>query len=412
MTQLNPYMLCLPRSVGCGDSPLCVSRYRRRVKFSDRVELNEPNAVTLAQRAARIEGRLRVNLADSNPTRWGLGAPGLPPYDPNPRGPRATREALAAWLGERDNRSVNPDHLYLLSSTSQGYSWLTKLTSNPGERLAAPTPGYPLVETIAGLENVGVDFYPLTWVGSRWELGELNPGAVSAVVAINPNNPTGSYVHDEDRQRLLNYCANHEVALIADEVFFDFDLPGAPTRPADRQRLAGTSEVLTFALDGMSKNLSAPGLKIAWLEVSGSESDVAAALARLDVIADAFLPFSDVLAQRLEQYLAAVPAATRATRQRCHENLAILSELVRTEPSGTVSLLEPEGGWNALLRFPAHVDEDALITGLIAQRGITAQPGYFFDMPFAGVVSVSLLLDAEAFRSAVAALLAGIADQL
>ena len=85
---------------------------------------------------------------------------------------------------------------------------------------------------------------------------------------------------------------------------------------------------------------------------------------------------------------------------------------MRTEPSGTVSLLEPEGGWNALLRFPAHVDEDALVTGLIAQRGITVQPGYFFDMPFASVVSVSLLLDAPTFRPAIEALLASIADQL
>lgn len=391
---------------------LRVSRYRRRVKFSERVELNEPNAVTLAQRAARRDGMLKVNLADSNPTRWGLGAPGLPPYEPDPRGPRAAREVLAAWLGERDGREVDPENLYLLSSTSQGYTWSTKLTSDPGDRLAAPTPGYPLVETIAGLENVGVDFYPLTWVGSRWELSELNPGEVSAVVAINPNNPTGSYVHGEDRQRLLNYCADRGVALIADEVFFDFDLPGAPTQPADRRRLAGTTEVLTFALDGMSKNLSAPGLKIAWLEVSGPERDVVAARARLDVIADAYLPFSDVLAQRLTEYLAAVPAATSATRQRCRENLATLRDLVRTEPSGTVSLLEPEGGWNALLRFPAHVDEDALITGLIARRGITAQPGYFFDMPFVGVVSVSLLLDAPAFQFATKALLASIADQL
>ncbi|WP_321077253.1 hypothetical protein [Mobiluncus sp.] len=38
------------------------------MKFSHRVELNEPNAVTVAQGATRRDGTLKVNLADSNPT--------------------------------------------------------------------------------------------------------------------------------------------------------------------------------------------------------------------------------------------------------------------------------------------------------------------------------------------------------
>lgn len=375
------------------------------MRFSQRPSLGAPNAIARANKQAISRGLTPLNLADSNPTRWGLGF-GKVPYQPHPQGQPLARESLAAWLASRDNRSVNPDNLYLLSSTSQGYAWLTQLLCDPGERVAAPTPGYPLVETITGLEAAGVAFYPLTWVGSRWEMSAEVPEQVRAVVAINPNNPTGSYVHAEDRVKLLGYCREHDVPLIADEVFFDFDLPGSPSRTEDRQRLAGTPDVLTFALDGMSKSLGAPGLKVAWLEVSGPESAVQAAKNRLGIIADAYLPFSDVLAASMGDYLAAIPAAASEIRERCRTNLLQLQKIVSAEPSGVIDLLEPEGGWNALLRLPSYVDEDTLITGLIREHGITAQPGYYFDMPFSAVVSVSLLPQPHIFANAARTLMA------
>ncbi|WP_278972082.1 pyridoxal phosphate-dependent aminotransferase [Mobiluncus mulieris] len=447
------------------------------MKFSKRTELGVPNAVAKAERAAAARGQHLVRLADSNPTRHGLGYPDLPVYQATPRGPLATRELLADFLTRRDNRAVDPERLYLLSSTSQGYSWLMKLFCDPGDTVLAPTPGYPLVAEIARLESARVAPYPLEWVG-RWELNladfaspvhevpsEVNAptpdsrlvagqgvdatrGAratdsdqstpwsrPAAIVAINPNNPTGSYVHDFEREALVAYAATQDIPLIADEVFFDYWLDAglAPREPAAKplpagdaappriapdeppatcanpRRLAGETRVLTFALDGLSKNLAAPGAKVAWIEVSGPEDLVAAAQARLDRIADAYLPFSDVLAARLPQWLAEVPAQTARVRGRCQENLATLRELVAGEPTGTVTVLAPEGGWNALLRFPAVVDEDSLVASLISGHGITAQPGYFFDMPFPGVVSVSLLLEPETFAPAVGVLLSELA---
>lgn len=368
--------------------------------FSQRVSLSGPNAITVAATKRRAQGQELVNISDSNPTRHGLGESEIP-YQVDQRGPGAARRALADFLSRRDGRSVNPDNLYLLSSTSQGYSWLMKLLCDPGEAVLAPTPGYPLIEALANLENVQVASYSFAWLGRKWELDPLSLPAAGvsprprALVVINPGNPTGAYLDRGERKLLLDYCGENNLTLIADEVFFNFSLPAAPQ---SRARLAGSPEILTFALDGLSKNLCAPGAKVAWLEVSGPEALVEEAKVRLDIIADAFLPFSDILAAHLPGFLEKIPSQLEGTRGRCAANLATLQDLVEEDPASPVTVMEPQGGWNVLLRFPSHIDEDGLVEKLLNDFGIYCQPGYFFDLPFSGTISLSLLLEPDSFR--------------
>lgn len=375
--------------------------------FSRRVSLSEPNAITLAAGKLRAQGQKLINISDSNPTRHGLGEVGTL-YQADPRGPREARRVLAVFLSQRDGRIVNPDNLYLLSSTSQGYSWLLKLLCDPGEAVLAPTPGYPLIEALANLENVQVEPYRFAWLGRNWELDPLSLPAVGvsprprALIVINPGNPTGAYLDKGERQLVQKYCAENNLPLIVDEVFFNFPLPAALK---SRARLAGSPEILTFALDGLSKNLCAPGAKVAWLEVSGPESQVAEAKAYLDIIADAFLPFSDILATQLPDFLEEIPSQSARTRERCAANLDTLQSLVGEDPVSPVTVMSPQGGWNVLLRFPSHIDEDELVENLLKDYGIYCQPGYFFDLPFSGTISLSLLLQPDSFRKNAAKIL-------
>ena len=368
--------------------------------FSQRVSLSEPNVITVAAEKLRAQGQKLVNISDSNPTRHGLGNTECP-YQADPRGSCAARRALANFLSRRDGRCVNPDNLYLLSSTSQGYSWLMKLLCDPGEEVLAPTPGYPLIEALASLENVQVASYSFAWLGRKWEMDPLSLPATGvsprprALVVINPGNPTGAYLDRGEQQLVQEYCAANNLPLIADEVFYDFSLAAAPE---SRSRLAGCPEILTFALDGLSKNLCAPGVKIAWLEVSGPEELMREAKARLDIIADAFLPFSDILAAHLPGFLEKIPCQLEETRGRCAANLATLKRLLEEYLDSPVTAMEPQGGWNVLLRFPVHIDEDELGEKLLSDFGIYCQPGYFFDLPFAGTISLSLLLEPDSFR--------------
>ncbi|MFR7777345.1 MAG: pyridoxal phosphate-dependent aminotransferase [Bifidobacterium angulatum] len=380
------------------------------VHFSSRVDISAPNPIAAAQASAATAGITLGKLNDSNPTRHGLAPQEIPNvYEANPRGPKAARESLAGFLGDQSGRAVDPERLYLLSSTSEAYSWLIKLLCDAGDAVLAPKPGYPLIESIAGLECVHAIEYQLHYDGA-WYIEPVDIAAildspegerVRALVLINPNNPTGSYVKENEREALVALCRERGIAIIADEVFFDYDLEPI----AANRRLAGEEGVLTFALDGFSKMLAAPHAKVGWIRVSGPDDDVAEAQRRLDVIADDYLPMSDIIAGCIPALLDAAEAQTDRVRERVRGNLAALHRMLESDELGVVNVLRPEGGWNVLLRVPSVLDENELVLKLIADHRLTGQPGYFFDMTSNGYLAVSLLPEPEEFKRGIAAVL-------
>lgn len=380
------------------------------VHFSSRVDISAPNPIAAAQASAATAGITLGKLNDSNPTRHGLAPQELPNvYEANPRGSKAARESLAGFLGDQSGRAVDPERLYLLSSTSEAYSWLIKLLCDAGDAVLAPKPGYPLIESIAGLECVHAIEYQLHYDGA-WYIEPADIAAildspegerVRALVLINPNNPTGSYVKENEREALVALCRERGIAIIADEVFFDYDLEPI----AANRRLAGEEGVLTFALDGFSKMLAAPHAKVGWIRVSGPDDDVAEAQRRLDVIADDYLPMSDIIAGCIPALLDAAEAQTDRVRERVRGNLAALHRMLESDELGVVNVLRPEGGWNVLLRVPSVLDENELVLKLIADHRLTGQPGYFFDMTSNGYLAVSLLPEPEEFKRGIAAVL-------
>lgn len=372
------------------------------MRFSSRVDISEPNPIAKAEAEARANGITLGKLNDSNPTKHALASELLPDiYGAEPRGQRYAREALAAFLHEQGN-TATADDLYILSSTSEAYSWLIKLLCNAGDAVLAPKPGYPLIESIARLECVDMIEYQQRFDGSWYiDVAELREalegedgGRIRALVLINPNNPTGSYVKASEREAIVRLCHDHEVAIIADEVFYDYDL-----EPFDgNARLAGETGTLTFALDGFSKTLAAPHAKVGWIQVSGPAAEVDEAKRRLDVVADDYLPMSEIIAKQIPAMLGAAAAQTARVRERVQTNLAALHTMLDDDEQGMVSVLRAEGGWNVLLRVPSVLDENELVLSMIEKHGISGQPGYFFDMTSNGYLAISLLPEPDEFR--------------
>jgi aspartate/methionine/tyrosine aminotransferase len=367
-----------------------------------------PNALSEAVLVAKRRGAALLDLTETNPTKCGLSPPAEAlsslsdargaAYDPDPRGLRDARDAIAHDCGSR-GVPADADRLLLAASTSDAYSLLFKLLCNPGEAVLAPQPSYPLVETLARLDGVEALPYRLeyqgTWSIDRASLVAALDDRARAIVVVTPNNPTGSRLRAADREWLACLAADRELALISDEVFADYVLQPR----ADAASLSGEARAPTFVLGGLSKSAGLPQVKLAWIAASGPDGLVAAALDRLDVIADMYLSVSTPVQWAARSLLAAGTSARAAILARLAANLTTLRAESARHPA--VTLLEPEGGWSAVLRVPATRPEEALVTALVRDALVIVHPGYFFDFPSEAFLVVSLLPEPGVFAEGV-----------
>ncbi|MGC8765255.1 MAG: aminotransferase class I/II-fold pyridoxal phosphate-dependent enzyme, partial [Brevinematia bacterium] len=197
-----------------------------------------------------------LNLIESNPTKTGfsynkkllkyfLKDENLS-YEPDPKGLKVARDCISVYYKER-NICVDPEDIFVTPGTSEAYSYIFKILCDPHENILIPLPGYPLFEYLASLDVVNTKPYRLTYIhGAGWQIdfdSILNAidERTKAIVLINPNNPTGSYILPEERKRIIEIAKTFKISIIVDEVFFDFNID----EKAERYSFADEKEVLT-----------------------------------------------------------------------------------------------------------------------------------------------------------------------
>src|SRR5947209_2922440 len=190
-----------------------------------------PNRCTPLLRRKRRSGGRVLDLTVSNATHavlhcppeilGALSDPRALVYEPAPAGAPAARAAVSAWYAAR-SIEVGADRILLTASTSEAYSYVFKLLADPGGQVLVPRPSYPLFEFLARMESLEVRTYPLRYHG-QWSIdveavaAEITP-LTRAIVLVNPNNPTGSYV----KRLEIEALARLGLPLISDEVFSDY----------------------------------------------------------------------------------------------------------------------------------------------------------------------------------------------
>jgi len=351
----------------------------------------------LAAARARL-GEIPFDLTLSNPTACGIPYPpdllrglanpdGLH-YESDPRGPLPSRSAIAAGYRQW-GVEVDPNRMILTASTSEAYSFLFRLLTDPGDSVLVPAPSYPLFDHLARLDGIEARAFALD-PDDGWRIDfstmDRRGEGVRAVIVVHPNNPTGSFVHPEDRTRLVALCRDRGWTLIADEVFLLYRLEGGPENGTS---FADIRDCLCFTLGGLSKSVGLPQLKLAWIVASGPDGDVEAALEGLEFIADAYLPVSTPVALVAPQLLTEGAAIREAILARCRVNIETLRRLAADHPS--VNVLPVGGGWTAVLRVPAVISEEELCLRLLEDCGVAVHPGRLFAFRSAGWLVTSLL---------------------
>lgn len=369
-------------------------------RFSHRLPWpSTANAFSRLLDQKRQAGAPLLDLTISNPTQAFHDYPHLPiasayrglddfSYHPDPFGQEHARRAIADYYRARAI-PVSPDQLLLTASTSEAYALLFKLLCDPGDEVLAPVPSYPLFEYLATLDSVRIVPYRLRYDGS-WFLDiahlrhHVSP-RTRAIILVNPNNPTGSFLKQHEARELLQFSADHVLPVISDEVFMDYSFGALGARVPT---FIGTDSTLTFSLNGLSKAAGMPQMKLAWIALSGPEPIRQAARRRLELLSDTYLSVATPVQRALPELLRIGADFARDIAQRLTRNLAALNAALANTPAHCLHL---EGGWSAVVQVPRTLAEETWITRLLQEQSVIVQPGYFFDMDSEAYLVLSLL---------------------
>ena len=389
--------------------------------FSNRTHWKlDENAYTRALRRHKESGNHLLDLTASNPTTCGfeydtvailsaLSSAAALHYDPQPKGLLNAREAVVRYYEEKmPGARIDPEHLLLTTGTSEAYSFLFRLLCDPGDEVLIARPSYPLFDFLAAIQDV--QLRPFQFVYDHgWQIDFQSVRAAigprtRAILLVHPNNPTGNFVSVSEAEQLNAICEEHQLALVIDEVFLDYELRAPSAHRKPRGSFVANRRALTFVLSGLSKIAALPQMKLGWIAASGPQQLLGDALPRLEVIADTYLSLSASLQHALPALLDQRRTMHPQLIARIRANLDSLDRLLARQKAA--SRFEIDAGWYAVLRVPALQADEQLAIRLIEERSVQVHPGHFYDFPGEGYLVVSLLSSRDEFSDGITRLLA------
>ncbi len=270
-------------------------------------------------------------------SKYGLGA-----YSES-KGLGFVRRAIAEFIKNRDSfdgveQQVDPNHIYLTDGASKGVQTaLRLLISSEKDGILIPIPQYPLYSatiTLYGGQQVG---YFLD-EESGWSLSEeMLENAIRdaikrgiharAIVVINPGNPTGGVLSEENMRMVVRFAKRHSLTILADEVYQqNVYKPGARFISfAHVISSMSEREVSLFSFHSISKGFFGEcGQRGGYMETRNIPEEVIAQITKLQSVALC----ANVPGQILTFLLVSPPKEGEPSYNRyAEERSAILSEL-------------------------------------------------------------------------------------
>jgi alanine-synthesizing transaminase len=353
-----------------------------------------PNRIELARQAALARGGY-IDLTSSNPTKQGLLFPpdvlaqaaqgywAARHYEPDPRGSVAARQAILAYYASRTPPLVlDIDHVFLTASTSEAYGLLFSLLAEPGDNLLAPDVSYPLFEYLAAAARVELRSYHLDeangWAINGDSLLRAANSRTRGVLIVSPHNPTGAVVGTA-----LPALDALGLPVVCDEVFAPFAYAAPPAPPL----AALHPQLPVFTLNGISKLLALPDMKLGWIALNEGAGAFAP---RLELLNDTYLSCSSLVQWMLSTLLTQGQPFVDAMVARVQGNLD--AALGRLRACSQVSVRPPDGGYYLFPRVYGWDNEEELVLHVL-ERGVLVHPGYFYGEPQGTHLMISCLTE-------------------
>lgn len=352
-----------------------------------------------------------IDLTSSNPTLFfeyeteliqkALSSNNIFPYAPDPNGLKTARQEIVKYYQSK-GRILDVDNLFFTSGTSEAMSFILKAICNFNSEILLPTPGYPLYDFIVQLENTSAKnyiLYPestndsnkLNWKIDFEKLEQSITKNTKAIVIVEPHNPTGSRLNPEDAARVTQIANDKNLILIIDEVFSDYYPDYYPVNPY--------LEANCIYLNGLSKTLALPQLKLSWIYLSGKQEFVSQLKEALEIISDTYLSVNTPVQTGLEILLQTADSIQNKIKTQIKENKKIIYKNLKDD--SFIDFFIPEGGWYLILKLKTNIEDETFSYQFLNDQKVYTYPGYMFDMPGDKYIVISLLPDKDSFEEGI-----------
>jgi aspartate aminotransferase len=213
------------------------------------LEMGEPDFDTprnVSERAARA-------LLDEGATHY-TAATGIAPL----------REAIAADVKRWKGIDAPPDQVVVTPGAKPIMFYAMLALIEEGDEVIYPNPGFPIYESMARYVGGTAVVAPLREADDfRMDVDEvasLITPRTKLLITNSPHNPTGSILTDADTRRLAELAVEHDLVVLADEIYARLQYSGEPLSIAT---LPGMAE-RTITLDGFSKTFAMTGWRLGY----------------------------------------------------------------------------------------------------------------------------------------------------
>ncbi len=173
------------------------------------------------------------------------------------------RQAIAAYYG-RLGFPLTTDQVIVTTGASEALSFVFASIMNPGDEVIIPEPFYANYNSFSLFTNAKV--VPVTTrVEEDFDLPDIEAFAplinerTKGILICNPGNPTGVTYSPEALAKLRDLALEHDLFLVADEVYREFVYDGLTHQSVLAQE---GLENHAIVIDSVSKRFSACGARI------------------------------------------------------------------------------------------------------------------------------------------------------
>lgn len=301
-------------------------------------------------------------------------------YTPS-TGIQSAREAVAADFVAR-GLNIDADRVLLTAGTSEGIELALSALVDAEDEVLIPLPTYPLYTAVLAKLGARAVFYKTDptngWLPDLDHIRSLVSSKTRALVAINPNNPTGAIYPEATQRAMLELASSHGFVLLADEVYGDlgYDGPVPPMGLLD-------PEAPFISFSSLSKAYLAPGWRAGWMAVGANPrmDDVLAAIKKL---ADGRVcsngPMQAAILAALSDDRSHLQVFTKALRQRAELTSASLNAI------DGIKCVTPSAAFYAMpqVSLPAGKTDEDYVLGLLRSTGVLCVYGSGFGLPAEG----------------------------